>query len=1076
MSHQSRVPVPATGAAPEVAAPDGDRQVAAAPVAVAPVPGLTVGHADDPAEHRADALADQALARFRRSATRPEAGSGGGLDSAVGGDSDGGRDAHLHGAGCGHLRRSAAPSSAGAVGREGGVLDGDATASIEAARGTGAPLPTAVRRRMEEGFGRGLGHVRVHAGPQAARLSAAMSAEAFTTGSDIFFGAGRFAPDTPEGERVLAHEIAHVVTEPAGVRRLFGRKKDPAKEAAKEARKREEADRAAKAKQSKVTEKAELKGLKASRARGVAGREALRDAIYDESGDAPVAVAGKVDDKGHVPLAASGPAQRVASLHEEFEAALEREKEVFDQLKAQNKGGSDEKRADVAYQQVWYDEYAHLNAVRPPRETAAERLVIQVRHSRTEAGVQESAAEADTATLKTKMLPKDVQAAYEQMVTHRDDLLEKDPTASRALASEEAREAVLKTVTPKTLAGLPPKDGPVDVAAWQQAEGRVRARVAQKARDASSIEASLALLPAGQRTGTPTEQAGSTAASAGEKVKKAQDYVGIGGKVVNTLGGGIAGQVGKGQDKDLRDAQGITKNKELRSGVPGFLDQGVGEAMTAGERADKQLKSGQRSWVDQKLPQSDATKVKAGFGQVTGILNGLMSAATSAFQMVSSIQKAWESKDPYEGLKATKAGATGLDGLVSAAKNSANLAKLIDSGVSDGVAQVVPGLDIAATALSMVKGVMDVATTGMRQRETDLTMFEARVGSTDKVNVMVYPLMKVSQVYTKHLEQNCWALGVSVLNFSTAVAQVASAGGFGIPAAIKAATAVVDNLHKIAHYIASKVLNAMSKRAEKESAVLHLEGGAEDELRRHPKMAVDGIVLKAAAGDPVALMFLSNYRIGGKPITHDYVKRIKPKPVKPFDPSAPEGDTQQTSDDALLLKIREVVLAGMETNADPQSVFEDLKAKAKPVVSKLVGIKEAWSETGELAQERNALAADGRLGDNTKTDRGLGWRIKQLFASSNRGKLKQRTAAFGAAERLPDGVVCAVGDLVLPTDASPPQITAFLDGITVEDLEAELARTPRRNSPEWTAFLREALVTKLKEQAAAAAKANGGKP
>ena len=1050
-SREARVPVPSSahpGAVLEAAPPT---PVTAGPPSPAPVAGLTVGHAGDSAEHAADQMADRALARL---APGP----------------------HAHSAGCGHLRRSTEPTPGATIGAEGGTLDAASAGRIEAVRGGGAPLPGAVRRRMEDGFGASLGHVRVHDDPQAAGLSAAMSAEAFTTGSDIFFGTGRYAPETPDGEKVLAHEIAHVLTEPRSIRRLSSpfRKKTPQEKEAAAAKKKEEQDRAARVKQSKKTEKAELAGLKESRKKGEAGRGALTETLYDTSGDAEQTVSGKVNDVGHVPMAPPGPQKRAASLHAEFEQALEREHAVFEDLKANKRGGSDAKRAEIAYQQVWYTEFPQLNAVRPPRETAAERLVIQVRASRTGAAADATAEEADKATIKVRMLPKSIEQAYDRMVTHRDDLMAKNPKGSEVLAQDAAWDAVRKGMPPKELAGFPPKDGPLDLAAWQQAEARVQAREQQKKRDASTMEANLALLPEAKRIGPQPKARGTGTSEASETVTDVGGKLGLGTTLVNGIGGGIAGLVGNKQDKTLRDQQGVTKDKEFTDHLPGVVDQGVGNAVVQGTRAHKQLSTGQRTWKDQVLPESDATKAKAGIGQVTGILSGLMTAVSSAFQMVDSIEKSWDSKDPYEGLKAAKAGATGLAGLVSVAKSSADLAKLIDSGVAEGVKQVIPGLDIAASALGMARGVTEVAAAGMRQRETDLTMFEARAGSTDKVNVMVYPLMKVSQVYTKHLEQTCWSLGVNIMNFSLSVAQVASAGGFGIPAAIKAATQVIDNLHKIAHYIASKVLNLMAKKAEKESAVLHVEGGAEDELRRHPKMAVDGIIMKAAAGDTTALMFLANYRIDGKPITADYVKRIKPKPVKPFDPKAkPDTDSAQTSDDALLLKIRAVVLEGMDTNADPQSVFEDMKKKVKPITGVLGGISDAWTESGELATQRNEQAKTGKLGANTKTDRGLGWRIQQLFSSEKRGKLKQKTAALAVGEVLPAGVVCAVGDLQLKDQASPPEIKKFTDSLTVEAIEAELKRTPRRNSPEWIEFLREALRTKVTASVSSSAGVSG---
>ena len=75
----------------------------------------------------------------------------------------------------------------------------------------GAPLPGPVRRSFESGFGQRLDGVRLHSGSSAAGAAAALQARAFTVGSDIVFGAGELAPETPSGQRLLAHELAHVV-------------------------------------------------------------------------------------------------------------------------------------------------------------------------------------------------------------------------------------------------------------------------------------------------------------------------------------------------------------------------------------------------------------------------------------------------------------------------------------------------------------------------------------------------------------------------------------------------------------------------------------------------------------------------------------------------------------------------------------------------------------------------------------------------------------------------------------------------------------------------------------------------
>lgn len=76
---------------------------------------------------------------------------------------------------------------------------------------TAAPLAPAVRARMESRFGHDFSGVRVHAGPAAAAAADAAGFDAFTRGRHIAFASGRYAPDTPVGARLLAHELTHVV-------------------------------------------------------------------------------------------------------------------------------------------------------------------------------------------------------------------------------------------------------------------------------------------------------------------------------------------------------------------------------------------------------------------------------------------------------------------------------------------------------------------------------------------------------------------------------------------------------------------------------------------------------------------------------------------------------------------------------------------------------------------------------------------------------------------------------------------------------------------------------------------------
>jgi len=75
--------------------------------------------------------------------------------------------------------------------------------------------PQAEREATQEGSqglagGADFSQVRLHADADAARQADALGASAFTRGRDIYFGAGQFAPGTPAGLQLLAHELGHV--------------------------------------------------------------------------------------------------------------------------------------------------------------------------------------------------------------------------------------------------------------------------------------------------------------------------------------------------------------------------------------------------------------------------------------------------------------------------------------------------------------------------------------------------------------------------------------------------------------------------------------------------------------------------------------------------------------------------------------------------------------------------------------------------------------------------------------------------------------------------------------------------
>ena len=92
-----------------------------------------------------------------------------------------------------------------------GAVHPDVETAIAAARGTGRPLGRGLADQLGHALGDSMHDVRVHTDQSAAALARAVSARAFTVGSDIFFGQGEFNPGSRAGAELIAHEAAHVV-------------------------------------------------------------------------------------------------------------------------------------------------------------------------------------------------------------------------------------------------------------------------------------------------------------------------------------------------------------------------------------------------------------------------------------------------------------------------------------------------------------------------------------------------------------------------------------------------------------------------------------------------------------------------------------------------------------------------------------------------------------------------------------------------------------------------------------------------------------------------------------------------
>lgn len=83
-------------------------------------------------------------------------------------------------------------------------------AVYDALSAPGRPLAPAARAALQPHFKTDLGSVRVHDDERASESARAVRASAYTVGSDILFGAGRYQPYSRDGQGLIAHELGHV--------------------------------------------------------------------------------------------------------------------------------------------------------------------------------------------------------------------------------------------------------------------------------------------------------------------------------------------------------------------------------------------------------------------------------------------------------------------------------------------------------------------------------------------------------------------------------------------------------------------------------------------------------------------------------------------------------------------------------------------------------------------------------------------------------------------------------------------------------------------------------------------------
>jgi Domain of unknown function (DUF4157) len=108
-------------------------------------------------------------------------------------------------------------------GLEGGIASESVTNQINSSRGGGNRMSENTLSFMESRFNTDFSGIKIHTDSNAVQMSRDLNAQAFTVGSDIYFNAGKYSPQSSSGKHLLAHELTHTVQQGGGIERKVQR-------------------------------------------------------------------------------------------------------------------------------------------------------------------------------------------------------------------------------------------------------------------------------------------------------------------------------------------------------------------------------------------------------------------------------------------------------------------------------------------------------------------------------------------------------------------------------------------------------------------------------------------------------------------------------------------------------------------------------------------------------------------------------------------------------------------------------------------------------------------------------------
>lgn len=459
---------------------------------------------------------------------------------------------------------------------------------------------------------------------------------------------------------------------------------------------------------------------------------------------------------------------------------------------------------------------------------------------------------------------------------------------------------------------------------------------------------------------------------------------------INKVRSGIA--VKKGFDKSVRSGATDPKNTPYKapgdkeSAVPDVLSTvGSGGSTTSqiggfGAQIGEHFEGAPSPNVDLKTKLLDTTynkqgdpmyqppsmDSKAAWGEsVLSIIQGAFDVLAGVADFVKQITSKDSSKRDV-----AESGSDLGNKLVSTAQTVTEMVEKIQgTDVTTHLFRWVPGLSVFANAFSAVKSALALVPKAIQLHA--LRTRKAKVKSDGAREDMKLAISRLATRSAQHVEQESFGVGKALTNVGLNLAEVITAGGFGVP---RLATIVLDVggvLHSVGHAIADFVRANATGKARTDYFGAHKEKAAENLINTDPEFAADTILTRASEGDPEALAILKAYDIK--------VPQLKASELVNFAHDK-HGTLNYDYD-----KIGEY-----------DSARQKLLAQIKPEKSLTETYKDAVklvSERGKGVETAKRLAAvRNQINYKNKKDRGVGFKMMGFFkGGSGLGKNIEKT-------------------------------------------------------------------------------------